>query len=68
MVGILDDALGAARLALESNEEPRRLREAVTSRGGTTEAAFRRFARRRLGEALRAGIRAAAARAKELGI
>lgn len=61
----LATALGAAALAAQG-EDPAALRAKVTSKGGTTEAAFRVFERARLGNTLRAGIRAAAKRAKEL--
>jgi pyrroline-5-carboxylate reductase len=36
----IQTALGAARMAMESNESPRELRERVTSPGGTTERAL----------------------------
>ena len=36
----LQTALGAARMALESSESPAKLRERVTSPGGTTERAL----------------------------
>lgn len=36
----LQTAFGAAKMALESNDEPATLRERVTSKGGTTEAAL----------------------------
>ncbi len=64
---VLQTAIGAARLAMESKENPGRLRGRVTSKGGTTEHAFRVFRRSRLGETLRRGIEAAARRAKQLG-
>lgn len=38
---IVQTALGAARLALESNDLPAELRRKVTSKGGTTEAALK---------------------------
>lgn len=37
---VLQTALGAAKLALESNDSPAVLRQNVTSKGGTTEAAL----------------------------
>ncbi len=40
---IQQTALGAAKIALESNESPTRLRERGTSPGGTTEAAIASF-------------------------
>ena len=36
----LQTAFGAAKMALESNDDPATLRERVTSKGGTTEAAL----------------------------
>ncbi len=63
---VLKTVLGAARLAEGAKEDPRVLRLRVTSKGGTTEAAFRVFARRNLEKILRQGIQAAAQRAKEL--
>lgn len=39
----LQTALGAARMAMESSDTPAVLREKVTSPGGTTEAAIKRF-------------------------
>ncbi len=39
----LQTALGAARMAIESNEDPAQLRRRVTSPGGTTEQAIKRF-------------------------
>ena len=64
---VLATAEGAAKLAVSSGETPSLLRARVTSKGGTTEAAFKVFARAGLGRTIRAGIRAAAARAKKLG-
>lgn len=60
-------ALGAARLAAHSDEPPSVLRERVTSKGGTTEAALRVFADERLDERLRRAIEAASRRSAELG-
>ncbi|NOT85173.1 MAG: pyrroline-5-carboxylate reductase, partial [Methylococcaceae bacterium] len=40
---IQQTALGAAKIALESNESPAQLRQRVTSPGGTTEAALACF-------------------------
>ena len=39
----LQTALGAARMAMESNDDPATLRQKVTSKGGTTEAAINSF-------------------------
>ncbi|MBI3318726.1 MAG: pyrroline-5-carboxylate reductase [Candidatus Omnitrophica bacterium] len=63
---VTETARGAGELALQSGESPELLRARVTSKGGTTEAAFRFFARRQLGEILRKGIRAACRRAKQM--
>ncbi len=62
---VFKTAEGAAKLVLI--RDPRELRAQVTSKGGTTEAAFAVFLEKRLGEVIQEGIRAAAARAKELG-
>lgn len=59
-------AQGAAELAVRSGEDPQALRARVTSKGGTTEAAFKVFEKKGMGKALHEGIRAAARRAKEL--
>jgi pyrroline-5-carboxylate reductase len=64
---VLQTAFGAAVLAGSSMENPADLRARVTSKGGTTEAAFKSFDQSRLGEKIEKGIRAAAARAKQLG-
>ncbi len=60
-------ALGAARLLMESGETAGVLRERVTSKGGTTEAALRAFREHGFDEVIRAGVAAAAARSRELG-
>jgi len=62
----LATAQGAAELVARSGEDPSVLRRRVTSKGGTTEAAFKLFKRRGLDKILQDGIRAAARRAKEL--
>ena len=59
--------LGAARLAEQSTESASVLRERVTSKGGTTEAALRVMAERGVREGVVAGIKAAQARGRELG-
>jgi pyrroline-5-carboxylate reductase len=58
---------GAAQLAAQSHESAAALREKVTSKGGTTAAALASFERDKVDEAIARGIRAAAARARELG-
>lgn len=64
----LHTVLGAARLAAGSSETPTRLREQVTSKGGTTAAALERLQAGGWHDALIAAARAAAARSHELGV
>jgi len=59
--------LGAARLAEQSSESIVALREKVTSKGGTTEAALLAFGASSVAAAIEHGIMAAAARGRELG-
>ena len=59
--------LGSGRLLAESGEPAGVLRERVTSKGGTTEAALKRFREDGLERVLKAGVDDAAARSKELG-
>jgi len=58
---------GAAELAAGADEPPAVLRERVTSKGGTTEAALRVFAEERMGERLARALEAASRRGAELG-
>ena len=57
---------GSAALLKEASGDAEALRKRVTSKGGTTEAAFRFFEEKKLGDILREGIKEAAMRAKEL--
>ncbi len=59
--------LGAARLAESSVDPVALLRERVTSKGGTTEAALKSFDADQLRQAIERGALAAAARGRELG-
>ena len=59
--------LGAARLAEQSPESLSTLRERVTSKGGTTEAALMSFGASGIAAAIEHGIAAAQARGRELG-
>ena len=63
----IETFLGAARLAESSADSVAALRQRVTSKGGTTEAALNSFDADRLGEAIERGIQAAVARGRELG-
>ncbi|MBU4376868.1 MAG: pyrroline-5-carboxylate reductase [Candidatus Omnitrophica bacterium] len=59
-------ALGSALLLADSDSQAESLRKRVTSKGGTTEAAFKYFAEKGLENILKGGIEAARKRAKEL--
>jgi pyrroline-5-carboxylate reductase len=63
----LETVLGAARLAQASGEPLATLRERVTSRGGTTEAALAVFDEEKLAERFRRAVEAARRRGAELG-
>lgn len=66
---VLQTAKGAALLAVErdkAGESPAVLRQKVTSPGGTTEAALKVFAERKLPETIAAGIARARDRGREL--
>jgi pyrroline-5-carboxylate reductase len=58
---------GAIRLAEQSDSEPAVLRAQVTSKGGTTERAIAALDEARVKAAILAAVKAAAARAKEMG-
>jgi pyrroline-5-carboxylate reductase len=58
---------GATRLAMQSEESPARLRERVTSPGGTTAAALAAMAAADVELGIKAGIHAAYQRGAELG-
>jgi pyrroline-5-carboxylate reductase len=58
---------GAAKLLIETQEPAAVLRERVTSKGGTTFAALEAFRAGNFEQLIAAGVRAAVARAKELG-
>ena len=63
----IDTVRGAAALAAASDEPAAVLRERVTSKGGTTEAALRVMGDKGVKEGIVAGCLAAEARGKELG-
>ena len=63
----IETFLGAAQLADQSKETIATLRQQVTSKGGTTEAALQAFASSAIAEAIGLGVAAAAARGRELG-
>jgi len=63
----LETVLGAARLAADGGESFAVLRQRVTSKGGTTEAALGTMAAQGVATGIIAGMRAAEARGRELG-
>jgi len=63
----LHTVLGAAKLAVSSSEPPATLRQNVTSRGGTTEAALKVFDEEGIAERFARAVAAASERATELG-
>ena len=64
---VMQTFLGAARLAAESNDPVAVLRERVTSKGGTTEAALKSMAKDQVKTAIIRAVRAANERGRELG-
>jgi pyrroline-5-carboxylate reductase len=58
---------GAVRLAEQSESEPAVLRAQVTSKGGTTERGIATLEDARVKDAILAAVKAAAARAREMG-
>jgi len=63
----IETVLGAAKLAAQSAESPAALRERVTSKGGTTEAALKAFDEQKLAERFLRAVEAARDRGAELG-
>ncbi len=63
----LQTALGAAKMALESKEDAKLLRQRVTSPGGTTERALQVFEQGGIRDLVDRAVAAAAERAGELG-
>lgn len=63
----IETVQGAAALAAQSSEPASVLRERVTSKGGTTEAALKTMAENGVKEGIIAGVKAAEARGRELG-
>ena len=62
----LQTAFGAAKMALESPEEPAELRKRVTSPGGTTESAIQILRKHRLEDVFDEALNAAHRRSIEL--
>jgi pyrroline-5-carboxylate reductase len=59
--------VGAAKLAIERGEDPAKLREQVTSKGGTTERALQVLEQARVKEQFERAVEAACERSRELG-
>ena len=64
---VLQTFIGAARLATQASEPLSTLRERVTSKGGTTEAALKSMASDKVKEAIVRAVKAANDRGRELG-
>jgi pyrroline-5-carboxylate reductase len=64
---IVQTMLGAAELLAQSGQSPAVLRQNVTSKGGTTEAALKVFTNGGLNKLVVEAVKAACERAKELG-
>jgi pyrroline-5-carboxylate reductase len=58
--------IGSAMLLKQSSKTPNQLRRAVTSKGGATEAAFKKFRRKRFKQGFFAGVAAAYQKAQKL--
>jgi pyrroline-5-carboxylate reductase len=63
----LETVLGSAKLAAQSADAPAVLRERVTSKGGTTEAALKAFEEQKLAERFLRAVEAARDRGAEMG-
>ena len=63
----LSTCAGAAGLALQASESPTLLRQRVTSKGGTTDAAITSLQADGVGAAIQRAVKAAQIRARELG-
>ena len=59
--------LGSAKLAAQSRESPATLRERVTSKGGTTQAALDVFEKEQMADRFRKAVEAASRRGAEMG-
>ena len=63
---VVKTALGSAKLIDSIGADPKEMRDRVTSKGGTTEAAFKVFRAKKVGSAIKAAIKAAAVQSKKL--
>jgi len=62
----IETAIGSGLIVLETEEDASSLRKKVTSKGGTTEAAFKVFEEAGLGDILEKGVKAAIEKSKSL--
>lgn len=63
---VIKTALGSVKLLIELKEDAVVLRQKVTSKGGTTEAALRVFESKKIGQAVNAAVKEACKRSKKL--
>lgn len=63
---VVKTALGSARLISELGSDPEEMREKVTSKGGTTEAAFKVFKKAKTDGIIKTAVKAAADKSKKL--
>jgi pyrroline-5-carboxylate reductase len=63
---VLKTALGSVRLLHDLKEDPAALRKKVTSRGGTTEAAFKVLDRKKVKDTIKAAVKKACSHSKKL--
>lgn len=63
---VVKTALGSAKLIDSMDADPKDMRDKVTSKGGTTEAAFKVFRAKKTGSAIKAAVKAAAVQSKKL--
>ncbi len=63
---VVKTALGSAKLIDSMDTDPKDMRDKVTSKGGTTEAAFKVFRAKKTGSAIKAAVKAAAVQSKKL--
>lgn len=63
----INTVIGAARMVMQTGEEPKELWKKVASKGGTTVAAFNVLKKRGFQKTLELAVKAAAKRSRELG-
>ena len=63
---VVKTAFGSSKLIMESKADPKDMRDRVTSKGGTTEAAFKVFKSKKIDGIIRTALKKAAQRSKKL--